>query len=113
MIRNDFVSNSSSTSFCIIGNCFEEENLRKILNIPDDRDTYDFLDEYFEKNDIQLNFHRGINDSYSWYIGSIYENMLENETREEFESRIKSAIDDLTNGHADTIYCYTDGGYDS
>ena len=30
----------------------------------------------------------------------------------EFESRIKSAIDDLTNGHADTIYCYTDGGYD-
>lgn len=112
MIRNDFVSNSSSTSFCIIGNYFNEDELRKYLDIDDETDLLDYIDSYLEKNGINLNYRIGISDNDLWYFGLTYDNMLENETKDEFEMRIKSLIDELVHGHTQPIECYTDGGYD-
>ena len=96
-IRNGFVSNSSSSSFCIYGIKFGLEELRK-LN-PEYKCKGKYFDEAYElftdlyEDKIQeheLTFE--IDNVENVSVGLHVEQMLETETRKEFQDRIKKAL---------------------
>lgn len=77
--RLGFVSNSSSTSFCIAGYYTDKEELMKKINetdLPKEISTYS-------------------PDEYSFYIGLDIEEMKEDETKKEFCDRATKMIKDL------------------
>ena len=99
-IRKGFVSNSSSTSFCIYGiSAVNDEMVKKILGISEDSedvDVYDLLDEKLEnEKDIEMNS----NDSTYW-IGRSYTTIKDDETGKQFkdstELTLKKLFPDVT-----------------
>lgn len=98
-IRQGFVSNSSSSSFCVLGVLITDEQ-------------YDMADSIPYKDRI-LNTHCGINDGDdSKYLGFDPYKMDENETLSQFKDRIvaeaaKIGIEVKKN----EIDWHTDGGY--
>jgi hypothetical protein len=95
MLRNDFVSNSSSTSFAIIGKDYYIDDLIERIKEKENRefDSYDesreYVWDYLHKLD-DLDISRGL-DEYGddcVIIGMCYERMKKDETREQFEKRI-------------------------
>ena len=134
-IRLDYVSNSSSSSFMLVGSCYEQEDLLNAFKkhgfdffknlseeekreIQDDEDTiseyewdvfYDYVDEWLEK--FGLEFHQGI-ENYSedeYCVGLRYNAMKMDETRAQFEQRIKESLEKLM-GSPQTVECMVDGG---
>lgn len=83
-IRYGFVSNSSSTSFCIYGAIVKEEI-----------DEKTFLDYYYGDPDCDRTI----------YLGLEYSNMKEDETKAQFKERIQKEIDRLFPGQE--ITCET------
>lgn len=135
-VRLDYVSNSSSSSFMLVGNSYEEDDVREALKrhdlLPkmpeedlaeygDDEEAredaiYDFeqeslyesLDENLEQ--FGLEYHNGIeNYGESFCIGMPYESMKMDETRAQFEQRVKDALEKLM-GSPQKIECMIDGG---
>ena len=111
-IRLDFVSNSSSSSFMLVGKSFSWNELEDAWNkmYPDE----DFEDLEYLANELGLEYARGIQDYYDQYIiGLSYWNMAKEETKAEFEERIlqklKTAFPDLT---IENIAAHLDGGYE-
>jgi hypothetical protein len=98
-IRQGFVSNSSSSSFCILG-------------VSVDNDTYDKVDSILFKDRI-LDVESAINDyDDSKYIGLNPSKMKDDETLGQFKDRIVSEAAKL--GiiiNKDEIDWITDGGY--
>jgi hypothetical protein len=93
-IKNDFVTNSSSVSFCGFGACFDESELKEMLKdwiteiIPDDSDdfVYEVVDPLLEKNGLDR---LGNYDSGEHYIGIEFSHMKDNESKREFIERIQ------------------------
>lgn len=124
-IRLDYVSNSSSSSFMIVGSVFNYDEIVEMAKLhkvtseyyPDSTD-YDEWDGYelveaLEAKFPGLTFTRGIENYYDDYcIGMEYEAMKSNETKNEFEARIKEKLKELT-GKNQKIECLVDGGRDS
>lgn len=79
--RNGFVSNSSTTSFCIMGISFEKNSVVNPKNFP----------QPFPKKPLRL-FHWYDADMY--YLGVGVENMGEDETVGQFRKRVQEILDE-------------------
>ena len=108
-IRNGFVSNSSSSSFCILGMTTEND---KIYDLFKDKDLYTFFEE--DNNSI-LGYANGISDYYEENLVGISPFRIdENETIRQAKERVAKALNDL--GAKDVTFedikWYIDGGYE-
>ena len=90
-IINGFISNSSTTSFCILGTCFKREELKKLLldNFPDltedDVSGYDIAETAGEK--VELHSERGEEGDYI-YLGVDAEDL----TKDKYRTRTIDSI---------------------
>ena len=103
-IRSGFVSNSSSSSFCILG-------------ISVNRDKYDEIDakRWGKDKDTDLSMHRGIDEYYEQYIVGYQPGQMEDtETLAQFKQRAVDALKkfNITVEAKDLDWC-VDGGRDS
>lgn len=111
-IRLDFVSNSSSSSFMLVGKSFSWNEIENAWNkMHPDKEFEDPEDLAYE---LGLKCVNGIYNYYEEYvIGLSYWEMAKEETKAEFEERIlqelKTAFPDLT---IEDIGACIDGGYD-
>ena len=118
--RNDFVSNSSSSSFMIVGYSSTIEELQerlKQLGIEfDEDDCYlgDLCDAAIEGTKADLSHEEDIGDDpYNCYFGLNYTDMKKDETRKEFEARILKEVQKIFPDATDKDIQYEcQGGYD-
>ena len=100
-IRSGFVSNSSSSSFCILGIAVDDETYEKLDNIP-----------YSSRNEDTLDTQTGISNEDDRYIGYCPEKMKDDETLSQFKDRIVEAANKLGITINKNEICWiTDGGY--
>ncbi len=100
-IRSGFVSNSSSSSFCILGLEVNEDTFEKVDSIS-----------YSQRDANSLESHYGISCEDQRYIGFCPEKMQENETLDQFKDRIVEAASKLNISiDKKSLSWITDGGY--
>lgn len=95
-IRNGFVSNSSSSSFCIYGASFDSSEVRELLkNIEglEDADLYE-LREHMESKDTDLSFWTPP-DYGMLFIGKDWSSVKDAETGKEFKEHIEAELEKL------------------
>jgi hypothetical protein len=100
-IRSGFVSNSSSSSFCILG-------------VEVDNETYDKVDaiSYSERTPETLNTETSISYEGQYYLGYDPSKMKDDETLSQFKDRIVEAANKLgITINKNEIGWITDGGY--
>lgn len=111
--RLGFVSNSSSSSFCILGAKFWREELEKVLSLEDPDNAYANY-EYVKKlaNKHGLEFASGLekwgDDSY--FIGLTPYQLNEDISINENRKIIKNKLEEV-GLHVDEIDWYVDAGY--
>jgi hypothetical protein len=120
--RMGFVSNSSSSSFCILGTCFDEDELVNLWNTknPEEpvEDIWD-LEDYLgglEYSIGDLEYSRGLEEYYGMYVVGISADRLnKDKTIRELTKEITQKINDLfgTSLEEKNIYFHIDGGRDS
>ena len=128
-IRTDYVSNSSSSSFMVVGKVFTWDDLvamakhNKLTSEyhevedgeePDyeDWDSYDIISE-LENKFPDLEFNHGLENFYEEYcIGMGYDSMKPDETRKEFEARIAKQLSEMTGKTIAKVESLVDGGRD-
>ena len=94
MIRNDFVSNSSSSSFMIVGYCSNYDEIVKNLESRgidrgDEESVGSLCDLLIEKTHAELSHEEEITDDpYNCWFGLNYCDMKDDETKKEFQKRI-------------------------
>lgn len=105
MIRTDFVSNSSSSSFCIIGRCYDFEDLKQmaidkgIIKSKEYSYYYDTMEtilKHYELTDYNFNIGGESYGDECVIIGKSYTRMKSDQTRQEFENEIKNDLDKLS-----------------
>ena len=102
-VRNGFVSNSSSSSFCIYGVSFDldemlekvratnfltEDELKEIEQYQEDDETYE-ITELIERK-LNLSLYR--NEDNSVWIGNSWSNVGDDETGREFKNKIETEL---------------------
>ena len=90
-IRLDFVSNSSSSSFMLVGQSFDEYELEKAWNklYPNE----DFEDAFELAYKLGLECCTGIQNYFDQYVlGLSFGDMKDNETKKEFKERVLSKL---------------------
>lgn len=99
-IRNGFVSNSSSSSFCIFG-----------INIKDDKYNLDY--DSLDLKGVNLDHEYAVNEyDDSQYMGMNPEKLGENETLAQFRQRIVDEFAKIgVNVEPSELSWITDGGY--
>ena len=98
-IRQGFVSNSSTTSFCIYGICLEKDDLLEkikpeIKEKVDEEyreDVYEIIEEVQDK----VSVHSIYDDEI--YIGLSFTLIQDDETGAQFKERVKKAIGEFMN----------------
>lgn len=88
--RLGFVSNSSSSSFCVFGTWIDNNNLKTITKKLDptiDTSPYEYYENLYNKY-IPSYFEIIVNDNNEKLIGKSYETMNQEETRKEFELEV-------------------------
>jgi len=106
-IRNGFVSNSSSSSFCIYGAAFDLSELiekaKTLELITEDKvdefedDTYELLELVREKIDLDIEVDY---DNDSVWVGRPWSSVKDDETGRQFKDDVKSKIEK----HLDSSY---------
>lgn len=123
-IRSDYVSNSSSSSFMVVGHAFDSGDLEKIAeynklvseyqDTPKDYSQWstEEIVEALEEKFKDLDFQHGLENYYDEVcIGMTYDQMKDSETKKDFEKRIKKQLKELT-GKNNKVECLIDGGSD-
>lgn len=102
-IRTGFVSNSSTSSFCIYGISLEREELleavktlREKATVDEDSDDYDVSEDAYEAGELiadklGLEFH-AIYESDLYYIGRSFDSIGDNETGKQFKESVMSKV---------------------
>lgn len=89
-IRQGFVSNSSTTSFCIYGAYFE--NWPDTDNPEIDKECYHKEDYWWDKaREVGLEIH-GVPWDDGGYIGAEWSSIRDDETGAQFKARVEAAI---------------------
>jgi hypothetical protein len=98
-IRSGFVSNSSSSSFCIFGISLDQDELLAIIGkttqeCEDGEDgIYDALEQAEEKlKEKGLNFERGPDYGDYAYVGRYWTSIGDDETGAQFKASVSDAI---------------------
>lgn len=96
-IRNGFVSNSSSSSYAIVGICEEINELKNALykkngEVYENYEIVDELDAIADSYDMTLSF---VHNEDTIHIGSDYGDMGNDQTKFEFESEVIAQINKL------------------
>lgn len=100
-IRHGFVSNSSSSSFCILGVSINSEE-------------YDKIEEMRLIKKTELDYTLGISDYDGYFAGFYPDKMKEDETLLEFKNRLKAELDKVgINSDIKDMHWYIDGGNDN
>ena len=128
-IRADYVSNSSSSSFMVVGKVFGFDELVEMAKhnkltseyheVPEgeepdyeDWDSYDIISGLEDKFP-DLEFNRGLESYYDEYcVGMGYGSMKPDETRKDFEARIAKQLTEMTGKEITNVSCLVDGGRD-
>ena len=108
-IRIDYVSNSSSSSFMVVGHAFDSEELAKIAEYnklepeyPEEHENPENYEDWsvweiveaLEKKFGDLDFQNGLENYYDTIcIGMTYNQMEDSETKKEFEKRIADMLE--------------------
>ena len=124
-IRIDYVSNSSSSSFMVVGHVFDGGDLAKIAeynklvseyqDTPEDYSQWSNgeIVEALEEKFKNLDFQYGLENYYDEVcIGMTYDQMKDSETKKEFEKRIADRLKEMTGRKTIAIDCMVDGGRD-
>lgn len=122
-IRTDYVSNSSSSSFMVVGHAFDNDELVKIAEYnklfseyQDSSDEYNewsigAIVEALEDKFNDLDFKYGLDNYYDEVcVGMTYDKMKDSETRKEFEKKIADRLKEMTGKQNIEIECLVDGG---
>ena len=124
-IRLDYVSNSSSCSFMLVGHAFELDELKKawIRLHPKDNEKYDEDSDDYDKDfeydmpdmlaeELGLQCEHGIYDYYDMYVlGLTFDEMKDDETKKQFIDRIKDAFSKAF-AEEISVEAVKDGGYE-
>lgn len=84
-VRTGFVSNSSTSSFCIYGTSYDYQAIRKAHADDEDFD----IEEY--AGSLGLEIH-AVYDYDSWYVGLPWDNIGDDETGSQFKQRVKELV---------------------
>lgn len=94
-VKCDFVTNSSSTSFCLWGISMDIDMFLSANGVNEEDRPGDFIEDIMEKS--ELDYYTDY-ESDIIYLGISPERMLKNETLAEFEERIKSLLANVNCG---------------
>ena len=113
--RMGFVSNSSSSSFCILGTCFDEDELVSLWNTKNPEEP---VEDIWDLGDYlgDLEYSSGLEEYYGMYVvGISVDRLNKDKTIRELTKEVTQKINDLfgTSLEEKNIYFHIDGGRDS
>lgn len=103
-IRNSFVSNSSSVSFCICGICDDINSIKKLFGVDSIYDMGDGDNAGFKVACCPYSDYA--------YVGIDITNMGDDETKREFKKRVKERMDKIANKDVGNVSIFIDGWHD-
>lgn len=107
-VRIGFVSNSSSSSFCLFGAYIKNEDIMKVANTDETEDIYELCEIITEKTDLKF---EGRFDDYAEPCFGYYPNdQKEDETKAQFRERTEKALSELFGRPVKASY-HTDGWF--
>ncbi len=109
-IRMGFVSNSSTTSFCIYGALLTVEEVAKRLGLPE-KDAHGAIYDLAEKNN--LSCYVPPDDYGEYYLGVDWPEIGDNETGAEFKKRVTKKLKEVFHlTKAQKYATHSNGWYD-